>query len=63
MGFTIDFNPAAFAHGASEADIRKAFAPQPSPKGEGSPLDTAIYAGISITTYYIQRRIYGKHDR
>jgi hypothetical protein len=31
MGFTIDFNPAAFEHGASEADIRKAFEPQPSP--------------------------------
>jgi len=33
MGFTIDFNPAAFEHGASEADIRKAF-------------DTAIYDGF-----------------
>jgi len=31
MGFTIDFNPAAFDHGVSEADIRKAFEPQPSP--------------------------------
>jgi hypothetical protein len=24
MGLTIDFNPAAFDHGASEEDIRKA---------------------------------------
>jgi hypothetical protein len=31
MGLTIDFNPATFAHGASEEDIRKAFDPQPSP--------------------------------
>jgi len=33
MGFTIDFNPAAFDHGVNEADIRKAF-------------DTAIYDGF-----------------
>jgi hypothetical protein len=33
MGLTIDFNPAAFDHGASEADIRKAF-------------DTVVYDGF-----------------
>ena len=33
MGLIIDINPAAFDHGASEADIRKAF-------------DTAIYDGF-----------------
>jgi len=33
MDFVIGFNPAAFDHGASEADIRKAF-------------DTAIYDGF-----------------
>jgi len=33
MDFVIDFSPSAFDHGASEADIRKAF-------------DTAIYDGF-----------------
>jgi hypothetical protein len=53
MGLTIDFNPAAFDHGASEADIRKAF-------------DTVVYDGflaeVSITIYYLKRSIYGAHD-
>ena len=38
MGFIIDINPAAFDHGVSEEDIRKAF-------------DTAIYDGFLDEPY------------
>ena len=45
MDVSLEFNQAAFIHNVTEEDIRFAFEPQPSPQGEGSPLDTARYEG------------------
>ena len=55
MNFAIEFNPAAFEHGVSEADIRRAFdmAVYDGLLDEPDDIDARdkYLAGVSITIY------------